>query len=254
MTSTEREARTAPALAITRWGESSTTLPLLLLHGIGGLGQDWAVVARRLASDREVIAPDARGHGDSPWSPDEAYHTDAHFSDIARLLDTLHIERCVLAGYSMGGGVAILTAAALEERVAGLVVVDAYPAPEMTAGSREIARAMARYADGPPLLPGGRPRFDPAIARRMSADLDAGRPRTDLWPMWDALLSPTLVVRGEQSVVLPAPLAAEMMERQPHASLLTIAGCGHQVLFRRPNELATAIREFARGCDALRSR
>ncbi|MBN9492292.1 alpha/beta fold hydrolase [bacterium] len=167
MIPTQRKPLERNGLAITTWGEGSTALPMLLLHGIGGLGRDWTTVAQELAVEREVIAPDARGHGQSPWSPEEAYHTDAHFSDIARLLDTLPIERCVLAGYSMGGGVAILTAAALEERVAGLVVVDAYPAPEMTAGSREIARAMARYADGPPLLPGGRPRFDPAIARRM---------------------------------------------------------------------------------------
>ena len=85
----------------------------------------------------------------------------------------------------------------------------------------------------------------------MSADLDAGRPRTDLWPMWDALECPTLLIRGETSTVLPIALAAEMIERQPRASLLTIAGCGHQVLFRRADELANAIAEFARACDAL---
>lgn len=253
MTSTEIETIALPTLATNRWGQPSTALPVILLHGIGGLGQDWAVVARRLAMDRAVVAPDARGHGDSPWSPEEAYHTDAHFSDVANLLDALNIERCVLVGYSMGGGVAILTAAALPERVAGLVVVDAYPAPEMTDGSREIAYAMGRYADGPPLLVNGRPRFDPAIARRMSADLAAGRPRTNLWPMWDAIACPTLVVRGETSTVLPVTLAAEMLERQPLARLLTIAGCGHQVLFRRPGALADAVAKFARECDARRA-
>lgn len=246
MTTTELELAAPPSLAITRWGDRTPALPLILLHGIGGLGRDWAIVAGQLAPDCEIIAPDARGHGDSPWSPDEAYHTDAHFSDVATLLDVLEIERCLLVGYSMGGGVAILSAAALPERIAGLVVVDAYPAPEMTIGSREIAQAMGRYADGPPLLSDGRPRFDPAIARRMSADIEAGRPRTDLWPMWEAIACPILVVRGETSTVLPVTLAEEMMERQPRSSLLTIAGCGHQVLFRRPHELATAIAAFAR--------
>lgn len=222
----------------------------MLLHGIGGLGIDWAPVSERLAARRRVFAPDARGHGDSAWSAEEAYHTDAHFSDVARLLDELAIDRCVLVGYSMGGGVAILTAAALPERVAGLVVVDAYPAPEMTEGSKEIARHVAGYAGGPPLLPDGRPRFDPAIARHMANDLDAGRPRMDLWTMWAAIACPVLLVRGEQSTVLPKELADEMLRRQPGASIETIAGVGHQVLFRGPQQLATAIETFVTALDS----
>lgn len=241
-------------LAVSRWGEPSNALPIVLLHGIGGLGRDWATVAERLAVHRQVFAPDARGHGDSPWSAEEAYHTDAHFSDVARLLDELAIEQCVLVGYSMGGGVAILTAAALPERVVGLVVVDAYPAPEMTDGSRDIARHMAAYAGGPPCLPDGRPRFDPAIARRMARDLAAGRPRTDLWAMWDALTCPVLLIRGERSMVLPGGLAHAMLRRQPRASLVTIVGCGHQVLFHEPAQLATAIEGFAAGLDSSRPR
>jgi pimeloyl-ACP methyl ester carboxylesterase len=231
-------------LAVHRWGQRSDALPVVLLHGIGGLGSDWTPVAEILATQCEVFAPDARGHGDSPWSPEEAYHTDAHFADVACLLDSLGIERCVLVGYSMGGGVAILTAAALPGRIAGLVVVDAYPAPEMTPGSRGIARTLAAHAYNPPLLPGGRPRFDPAIARRMASDLAAGAPRTDLWPMWEAIECPVLLVRGETSDVLPAALAHEMLARQPRARLQTVAATGHQVLYRRPVELAEAIAGF----------
>lgn len=232
-------------LALHCWGQRAPGIPVILLHGIGGLGSDWTVVARSLATQHPVIAPDARGHGDSPWSPEEAYHTDAHFVDIATLLDALALPRVILAGYSMGGGVAILTAAALPARVACLVVIDAYPAPEMTPGSRNIARFLVRYADSPPLLPNGRPRFDPAIARHMAADLAAGAPRTDLWPFWDALECPTLLVRGEDSTVLPVPLAREMLARQPHASLETIPHSGHQLPFQKPQLLSAAIAAFA---------
>ena len=232
-------------LALHTWGEAGNALPLVLLHGIGGLGADWRHVAERLARDRLVIAPDARGHGNSPWSLEEAYHTDAHFADVAETIDGLGITRCILVGYSMGGGVAILSAAAMPDHVAGLVVVDAYPAPEMTPGSRQIANLVARYASGPPRLPGGRPRFDPAIARHMAADLANGAPRADLWPLWEAIECPVLLVRGETSNVLPASLAREMLERQPRATLETILGCGHQVLFQEPDLLAEAIATFA---------
>ncbi|MBI2760842.1 MAG: alpha/beta hydrolase, partial [Chloroflexi bacterium] len=209
-------------------------------------------VAIALAAAHAVIALDARGHGDSDWSPDAAYSGDAHFADLATALDALDVGKCILAGYSMGGGVAILTAGAISERVAGLVVVDAYPAPEMTEGSRKIAEQVASFsslrtgawpADGTT-----RPPFDPAIADAFARDLLAGElRRLDLWPMWDALGCPTLLVRGENSDVLPVALAAEMLQRQPRARMVTVPGVGHRVPFLRPRELAHLIIAFAAG-------
>ena len=79
------------------------------------------------------------------WAPDAAYAGDAHFADVAGALDALGVERCILVGFSMGGGVAILCGGALSERVARLVVVDAYPDPIMSPGSRRIAEAIATH-------------------------------------------------------------------------------------------------------------
>jgi pimeloyl-ACP methyl ester carboxylesterase len=108
---------------------------------------------------------------------------------------------------------------------------------------------MSRYADGPPLLPDRRPRFDPAIARRMADDLAAGHPRMDLWAMWEAIECPTLLLRGETSTVLPTALAREMLARQSQCSLTTIPNCGHQILFHEPALLAKTIATFARSLD-----
>jgi esterase len=238
-------------LAITRWAAARVAaLPIVLLHGIGSRGADWEPVAGALTAGHPVIALDARGHGDSDWSPEAAYSGDAHFADLTTALDALGIDRCILAGYSMGGGVAILTAGAMPERVAGLVVVDAYPAPEMTEGSRRIAEQVASFSSlRPPTRPvhiSGRPPFDPAIADAFARDLLAGDPRRlDLWPLWDALQCPTLLVRGEHSDVLPATLATEMLGRQPCARMVVMPGVGHRVPFHRPAELARLIVEFA---------
>ncbi|MCC6236300.1 MAG: alpha/beta hydrolase [Dehalococcoidia bacterium] len=220
--------------------------PLVCLHGIGGSAEDWQGLAAALGGGRRVIALDARGHGASEWSSDAAYSTDAHFADLACAVDALGLERFLLAGYSMGGGVAILSANALRERVAGVVVVDAYPGPEMTEGSRRIAGFIARG----PWLHEGKPRFDPAISAAFARDLEAGEPRRmDLWPHWDALDCPTLLVRGELSRVLPASTALEMQARLPAATTRTIEGATHNLIFGHAEPVAAALGTFLERCD-----
>ena len=227
-------------LACRRWPGPAQRLPIVLLHGLTQSGAAWDAVAGELCRRRSVIAWDARGHGASDWSPDAAYAGDAHFSDVAQALDSLGIERCILAGFSMGGGVAILCAGALPEQVARLIVIDAYPDPEMSPGSRQIAEFIAGYA-----FQYGQPPFDPAIARTMAEELARDDPRRlDLWPFWEAGEQPALVVRGALSAVLTEAMAAEMLRRRPSARLLTIPGVGHAIPLLRPAALARAIDEF----------
>ncbi|MHB8575507.1 MAG: alpha/beta fold hydrolase [Dehalococcoidia bacterium] len=210
----------------------------MLLHGITAAATSWSGVAALLSQRRRVIAFDARGHGDSDWSPDEAYAADDHFADLVVALDAAGVERCVLVGFSMGGAVATMYAATRSERTAGLVIVDAYPAPELSTGSRRVAETLAALYRGG-ALPGS---FDPAIARRMAADLDAGEARRlDLWPLWETISVPALIVRGALSDVLTAQTAQEMLSRQPTSRLVTIPGVGHQIPSQRPRELAAAI-------------
>lgn len=215
----------------------SDGLPLVLLHGVTGSSADWTATVASLRG-RRLIAFDARGHGASDWDPDEGYAGDQHFADLAVALDELEIERCHLAGFSMGGGVAMITAAALPERIATVTVVDSYPQPAMTPGSRRIASWVSGFATGTSW-------FDPAIARRFAEQLAAGNEdRLDLWPMWEAIESPALVVRGELSDVLPAAVADEMLARQPHSRLHTVDGVAHGIPYVRPVELAAALDSF----------
>ena len=228
-------------LALRRWPGPADALPLVLLHGLTESSATWAAVAARLCRRRTVIAWDARGHGASDWSADAAYAGDAHFADVARALDALGIQRCALAGFSMGGGVAILCAGALPERVARLVVIDAYPDPQMSPGSRQIAEYVATFA----VQTGMTPHFDPAIARAMADELARDDPRRlDLWPFWEVGRQPALVVRSALSAVLTAPMAAEMLRRRPSARLLTIPGVAHAIPALRPDALAAAIDDF----------
>jgi pimeloyl-ACP methyl ester carboxylesterase len=193
-----------------------------------------------------VVAFDARGHGASDWAADEAYAVDAHFADLATALDALRIERCVLCGFSMGGGTVMVTAACRPDLVAGVVVVDAYPYPAQSPGSARIARWVAGQQDGT--------RFDPAIARKFDDLLAAGvSTRADLASMWRTIECPTLVVRGEHSPVLPAETAAQMLTDLPQARLETVESVAHAIPLVKPEELASLLGEFADEVEAAES-
>ena len=220
-------------LAFREWNADAHGLPVVLLHGITGSSRDWGEVAKRLDGCR-VIAFDARGHGASEWAADEDYTVDAHFADVATALGELGVERCVLVGFSMGGGTAIVTAACSPELVAAVVVVDAYPYAEQSSGSARIARWVGGQTNATT--------FDPAIARRFNELLAAGvSTRADLAPLWRAVECPALVVRGENSSVLPAGTAVRMLQDLPHARLLTVEGVAHAIPLVRPADLAAAI-------------
>lgn len=92
--------------------------------------------------------------------------------------------------------------------------------------------------------------YDPEIVsglrRRADVDLPIGDryfEGVDLWPMWDAIRAPTLVLRGAESDVLPAATAEEMKRRGPRAEVVELAGIGHAPALMAPEQM-DAIRGF----------
>ncbi|MDP8974775.1 MAG: alpha/beta hydrolase [Actinomycetota bacterium] len=98
------------------------SLPVLLLHGWTATADTtWFPVYPTLAPERTVFAVDHRGHGrglraETPFSLEECA------DDATALLDLLGIERVIVAGYSMGGAVAMLMWQRRPDLVGGLVL------------------------------------------------------------------------------------------------------------------------------------
>jgi pimeloyl-ACP methyl ester carboxylesterase len=83
--------------------------PLLLLHSLGGSLVQWSPVMNRLAAEREVIAIDMPGFGESPPLPDGVAPRAANLATaVLDFFDALGIEELpAIAGISLGGWVAI---------------------------------------------------------------------------------------------------------------------------------------------------
>ncbi len=97
--------------------------PVLLLHGIMDNGLCWTPLSRVLASDYDVILPDARGHGLTHIS-DETWTYDAMADDVALLIKNLNVDKMQLVGHSMGANTAALVAKRYPDLIKKIILED----------------------------------------------------------------------------------------------------------------------------------
>ena len=260
------------SVSVLCWGEGSPEV--VYLHGGGQNAHTWDLVA--LAWGRPALAVDLPGHGRSDRRPDRDYWPVRNADAVRRVLDALAPDQVDLVGMSLGGLTAIRAAAQWPERFRTLTVVDVTPG----VGARTMA--MSRAQRGTTALIGGPERFDsreemidsavaasprrPAAAvrrgvvhntlqlpdgawawrydRMRDPDDDTPLDHTDLWADVSALRVPTMLVRGGESVFVPAEDAAELVRRLPSARVETVPGAGHSVQSDRPRELVDLLRGF----------
>ena len=232
--------------------------PVVCVHGLTRNGRDFDFLAEALSRRRTVICPDIVGRGDSDRLTDPAeYGYPRYMADGATLIARLGVGEVDWVGTSMGGFLGMLLAAtrgnpirrmvlndigpvipkATQEEIAAYVGRDprlASPA-EAETYQRTVAAGFGRLTDGqwahmgrhmtrPDPAGGLRLAYDPAIAHPFRT-----QPLKDveIWPVYDRIRAPTLVIRGEQSRLLTAEVAEAMTARGPKAETATIADCGH---------------------------
>src|SRR3989442_14140194 len=144
-----RNARTRDGVELVSWSWPGGDPPVLLLHGIGNYGRYWDLFADAVGGRLTLVAPDARGHGES-GRPAGEYAPADFTADALAVLDALKIERAVVVGHSMGGLHSINLASRHPGRVRALVIVDASPDP-LPAGAERAQRLLtgrpARFRD-----------------------------------------------------------------------------------------------------------
>ena len=199
-----------------------------------------------------------------------AAHTlDDLVEDCRALLDDLGIEKCVLAGMSVGGFMALEFALDYPERLHGLIVIAAtslgYTAEERAQYHCEfgkldvdgmVPRAFAEwtapYCFGATTLARNRPLVDHWIERWTAtiparAVLFQGRSwidKEDITGRLGAVTVPALVVHGEEDVPIPIERALPMVDALPDATFARIAQAGHSVNLEAPAAVNAAINGF----------
>lgn len=129
--------------------------PLVLLHGaFMTIGMNWQFLMPALSKHRRVIAIEMQGHGHT-GDIDRPYSFEAFASDLAGVLQYLHIPKADIAGYSMGGTVAIQFAIRYPAMTRRLIVLSSVYRKEgwIPAVQHSFDHFEASFFDNTPLMP-----------------------------------------------------------------------------------------------------
>jgi pimeloyl-ACP methyl ester carboxylesterase len=236
--------------------------PVVLLHGLIGSGACWAPLARALASECDVVMPDARGHGGSS-APDHGYRYDDLARDVEGLLRGLGLSRPILLGHSMGGMIAALLASRNPGLLRGLVLVDPTflgPERQREVHESDVAAQHRRMLDlsKSELVAQARARHPRRSLEIVELQADARLktsvaafdvltpPNPDYRDVVRAIDVPTLLVVGDTSPVVTLETAAELQSLNPRLRAAQVADAGHGLPFDQPERLADAVVSFVR--------
>ncbi len=242
-------------------GESGPTL--LLVHGLGGSGRQWAGAAALLSPVCRLVIPDLRGHGDS-HKPAGPYSVKGWADDLAALCTKAGIERCVAVGASVAGAIVLQLAADHPGLVQGVIPVGGFPVLGPAGKERMTQRAAAAEAEGMAGV------VDAVLAGALGATTHATKPdlvasvRTglleneprayaaatravvavDVQSALARVTCPAMLVFGVEEKVAPLPAQTALKKALPHAHVRAIPGAGHLPFLEQPGPFAAAVMEF----------
>ena len=251
----------APVNGIDLFYESHGEGPaIVFLHGRGGNHLAWWQQVPHFSKRHRCIAIDHREFGLTKEVKDGPGRK-AFADDLHQLLDHLKIDRACLVGQSMGGFTALSFAVRLPDRVAGLVLSD-------TSGGIVSADIRSEFRKNLPNLPtdvavralskdfvkrepelaflyGAIGRLAPPIREGLEALLlsEDGPSLVELAD-WAVYKVPTLVIVGEEDVVVPPVVAHMVAAHLKGAKLEVVPGAGHSVYFEKPAAFNALLDDF----------
>lgn len=259
-------------LAGDSWGDPDGT-PVILLHGSGQTRHSWSGTGRALGdAGFFAVAFDARGHGDSDWSPIGHYSLGAMVRDLECVASTLGERRPMIVGAGLGGATGLLAVGENYLNAQALVLVNIAPYTEPVGVSRlqsfmrqkpggfqsldEIADVIRQFHPQQPQSP------NPEGLTRSVRFGDDGKyrwhwdPRFLAWPRdlprrhsrFSAsarkLKLPTLLLRGESSEIVSEAGMEEFLRLCPHAESADVQDAGHMVACERNDVFGETVLRF----------
>jgi aminoacrylate hydrolase len=238
--------------------------PVILSPGLGGSAAYWAPNLAALAENHRVILYDHRGTGRSDRELRFDVSVDHMADDVLALMDGLSIARATLVGHAAGGVIGLSIGLRFPARLAGLVAVNAWPAPDphflrcfearlalLRVGVRAFVRAQPIF-----LYPArwssenearieaeevaqvehfqGQPNVEARIAALAAFDVDA---------RLGDIATPTLLVAAEDDMLVPASCSERLEAGLRDATLARMTG-GHACNVTRPEQFDEILRTW----------
>jgi 2-succinyl-6-hydroxy-2,4-cyclohexadiene-1-carboxylate synthase len=239
---------------------------LVCLHGFLGTCADWLPFAEeilRLRPDVQILLPDLPGHGESVSIPTENF-----VERLAATLDSAAITRAALAGYSLGGRLALSAALSQPDRFPaflGISTTAGIDSPEERKSRREADAQLAMRLrqdsfesflhdwwnlpifdspkkKSPAEFLACRSTQNPAVLAEVLEKWSPGF-LPSLWDELPAYPGNALLFAGEADSKYSL-LARRMAESFRSAKTQILPGCGHRLLEEAPLELARAVADF----------
>lgn len=249
-------------IAYTQWGNSHRKRVAVCVHGLTRSGRDFDRLAAELASDPDtgyrVACPDLPGRGHSHWLSDPAdYALPVYMSDMTAMIARLGVEQVDWVGTSLGGLIGMSLAAQPNTPIRSLIINDVGPyipadalrvigeyvgrdetfhdyaslktyLMNVHAGFGDLSEDnwehLCRHSGRQNDDQSWRLHYDPAIA---SSFKNVAGADLDIWPLWEQITCPVLIIRGENSDLLTRDTAHQMLERGPVAELIEFPNAGH---------------------------
>lgn len=238
--------------------------PVIILHGLFGMLDNWMRVGKELADEYQVFLVDLRNHGRSPHT--DTFGIEEMAADVRRLMDEQGMHESCLIGHSMGGKVAMRLTLDDPSRVKKLVIVDI----ATKAYDRKHDTIMDALVKLDPEAASSRDELDQALAQDIHEEairlflLKNIKRNPESGYQWRSNLSgivkeydrileeingkpypgPTCFIRGEKSAYILEEDKHTIRGIFPDARFVTIKGAGHWVHAEAPELFLENIREF----------
>lgn len=250
--------------------------PILIVHGLSYFSYDWIEIADQLCGNREVVAMDMRGFGDSTWSPTQRYSLDDFAGDMTNLLDHMGWPKAIVMGHSMGGRNSTYFTAGQPQRVEKLVLVDSSPVNAPAGGKRvmnivagvpdvftNVDAALTYFGQDPhspqdssvrirmmnylkPVDDGFVIKRDTAFREKFRKQRDTGEREplgADMWERLGAINCPILVLRGKRSDMFADDTVPKVKAANTNITLVEL-DTAHNVGGEDPNGLIREVKNF----------
>ena len=243
---------------------------LVLVHGFGADADHWLKIAPKLSRHFRIIAPDLIGFGSSSEGNDLSFDISSQAGRLSAFLNALSIERCIIAGSSMGGWIASVLAARYPEKISALWLLaplgvnDCRKGPLLEAIDTDNhsplkaenfvefeQRVLRPMFFGSPKLP--RPlrmyywhRAEQRNARAHTIFSEARGERPHLETTIEDIEVPILLHWGRQDQAVDVSGANTLCKRSAKITAHLLSNTGHLPMLEKPNEVSAQFLDFCR--------